>query len=120
MTSGNYDFFIEKDRTFSKTIQVFDSVTNNPYDLTNISIKMEIRASSGSTVLFTFSIAEGNVSIDDATKGIFSLFLSATESDTLSFTKASYDLVFINNLTGEVIEIIEGYVNVLSSITSSV
>jgi hypothetical protein len=117
MTAGNYDFYIEKDRTFLKTLQVFDQTTGTAFDLTDYSIKMEIRTSPGSAVLFTFSTAVGNITIVDATQGIFSLNLTPAESSALSFTKASYDLIFIS-LTN-VTEILEGYVNVLSNITSS-
>lgn len=119
MTAGNYDFYIEKDRTFLSTMQVFDKTTGTALDLTNYSIKMEIRASAGSTVLFTFSTVAGNITINNISQGIFSLSLTPAESKALSFTKGSYDLIFSNTITGTVTEIIEGYVNVLSNITSS-
>lgn len=119
MTAGNYDFYIEKDRTFLKTMQVFDETTGTAFDLTNYSVKMEIRTSPGTAVLFTFSTGVGNIVITDPLQGIITLDLTPAESKALSFTKGSYDMIFINTLTGAVTEIIEGYVNVLSNITSS-
>ena len=117
MVAGNYDFYIEKDRTFLKTMQVFDETTGVAFDLSAYSIKMEVRASAGSAVLLTFSTALGNIIITDATQGIFTMDLTAAESKALTFTKGIYDLIFIS--VTNVTEILEGYVNVLTNVTSS-
>ena len=118
MVAANKDLIIQKDRTFIKTIQVFDETANTAFDLTNYTIKLEIRNAPGTTVLYTFSVAAGNITVVDATHGIFSLNLTPTLSRGLSFTRAFYDLILISQ-AGVVTEVCEGYVTVLPNITAS-
>lgn len=119
MTAGTYNFQIEKDRTFTKQFQIFNSTSGTAQDLTGYTIKLQVRPFAGSPTLYLeLSNSNGGVVIDNLTQGMFHLYMSAATTAAITWSKGDYDLI-LKSAGGIVTEYIEGTITVLPRVTIS-
>lgn len=124
MPAGVYDFPINQGETFYYEIQLLGQTEDDVIDLTGYTAEMQIRKTADSTEI----MATPEVKIKDATNGIISIFLSATETAKLPCTgqyhdeylKLSYD-IYIKSETYSNTEfrtrILNGLINVSPNVT---
>jgi hypothetical protein len=113
------DFVIEKDRTFSKILQLFDDTTGLPVNLTGYSVRMQVKpfAGSGTTYMTLTSTPAAGIAITNATQGIITISQTAVQTAALTFSQGVYDLIIV--LSGVVTEKYQGTITVLPNVTSS-
>ncbi len=108
-----YRIEINQGETFSLAVQWLSGDVAT--DLTGASVKMQIRASVGSTVLQTFSNTTSGLTIDVAT-GTITLDVSATVSAAWTFTHALYDIL-VTLPSGVTKRLLEGDIYVSQQVT---
>lgn len=117
MTPTKLDLKIYKGSTYRKGFQWKIKSTDLAMDLTDCSIKMQVRAcKDDTTVLLECSTANGKIALTDAVNGKWQIDLSPTDTAALTFTKAVYDLDITFPST-DVFTPIEGVVSCTSQVT---
>lgn len=125
MPAASYDLYIEQGATFRFSMVyghydgTLDSSGNDtviPYDITGCQIRIQIRQRRGSMVLIAATSRNGGVVIDDGPAGKFTVTVSDEATDSLTITKAKYDLE-ISWPSGDVNRIIQGNVVINPNIT---
>ena len=139
MAAGIYNFTIEQGTTFQRTFKYKDA-SGNPLDLTDHDIRMQLRDTladtPGSTKFFEFgsgsefslagsgglfilrsseaSIAENS---DPAKLDQFTLFISASTTENMSFESAVYDIEIEETDSGIVTRLLQGKIKISKEVT---
>ncbi len=126
MSAGQYDLYIEQGATFRTvltylhrdgTVDVNGDPIAVPYDLTGCEVRMQIRQRRGTEVLISVTTANGAIVIDpDPTTGRMVITISDEATDSLTMSRARYDLE-VEYPSGDVIRLIEGRVSISGNIT---
>lgn len=118
MTPVKLDLNIYKGSTYRKGFQWKVQSTNAPMNLTECSIKMQVRPCKGSTtVLLEASTANSKIVLTDAVNGKWQIDLSPTDTAALSFTKAEYD-IDITFPSTDVFTPVAGVVTLIEQVTT--
>lgn len=125
MAAANYDLYIEQGATFRFTMYygrrdgTLDTAGNPvviPYDLTGCAARMQIRQRRGAEVAAAATTTNGGIVIDDPTAGHIIITFTDETTQSLTFSKAKYDLE-IGYPSGDVVRILEGKVTISPNIT---
>lgn len=113
MAAGYLELFIEQGDSFAADITL-DSINGSPFDLSNYSIKSDIRKShwSANTTLSFSSSISGNGST-----GIITLSLDAANTQLLISSRYVYDVFLTNNSNNDRSKVLEGVIYVDPSVT---
>jgi hypothetical protein len=103
---------IDQGTTYSLSITVSDAA-GNVLDLTNYTVRAQMRRSYGATSSVSFTTSKGN----DPTDGELTISLSATQTSNLKPGRYVYDLEIEENTTNEVTRVIEGIITVTPEVT---
>jgi hypothetical protein len=106
MGAGTLDITIEQGATFILPIQWMQPDAITPYDLTGFTVRMQMRKSQGSPVLFDATTANGKIIII-AAQGKITVTMTAAETSALDTKAAKYDLEAISS-GGIVYRVIQG------------
>ena len=116
MAAGYYDFEIEQGADFTLAVNYQDTEKNTIDLSTYSSGRMQIRESSeSSSFIIELTNANGRMTLAQSDPNI-TLTLSATETTSLDFDHAVYDLEVVAS-GGEVTKIIRGNVKLIREIT---
>lgn len=115
MVAGTLDITIEQGATFILPIQWMQPDAITPYDLTGFTVRMQMRKSQGSPVLFDATTANGKIIII-AAQGKITVTMTAAETSALDTKAAKYDLEAISS-GGIVYRVIQGSVTISPNIT---
>jgi hypothetical protein len=96
-----YNFPIYRGASFYETITI-------DKDLTNCSVTMSITKQPKGDPLLFLSTSNGKITLD-ASQGKIYINLSATETQSLLWRKGKYEIVIINDSTGVVDIILQGF-----------
>ncbi len=109
--SAKYDFTLYQGATFSTTLQIKDA-NDDAVDITNYTFAGQIRTSAHSgDIQATFDITVAN-----GATGTVSWKLSSTNSALVPAQQCVYD-VEMTQSNGDVIRILEGFVDVKANVT---
>ena len=115
MKPGQYDLDIWQGQTFTQEIVWKDSI-GTPVDLTNYTARMQVRKKvKSSTTEIELTTANGRISLG-TTNGTITLTISATDTASLDFTCAVYDLE-LESQTSVVTRVLEGSVTLHPEVT---
>ena len=130
MSAGTYDFTVEQGSDFITTFvwktqpgeccNDPDAVLPPPaaVDLTDYSLRMQVRPSPGSTTLyFEASSANGFLVKVTPEEGIFALLIPAGQSSQWAWKRGVYDMEMVHNTSGAVVRLLEGAVTVSPEVT---
>lgn len=94
---GRVDLFVAKGTEYKKSFRYEDDA-GNPIDLTGCTLRSQIRrepkAQSKLIIDFQFSIAAGDIDLEN---GLFTLYLSETETAKIFEGKGFYSVVIIDS-----------------------
>lgn len=113
MAVGYLDLFLEQGEDFSADITL-DSINGTPYDLTNYSVKSQIKSSYWSCE----TSATFNSSISANGTGIISLSLPNSVTANLSSGKYVYDIFLTDISSNTRSKVLEGTVYIDPSVTN--
>lgn len=102
---------IEQGATFSTEVTVNDA-NGNPKDLTDFTVRSQIRKSYYSTTAVNFEI-----SIDSPIDGLITMEMSSNTTSNINPGRYVYDVQIQDNITGIVTRIFEGIATVLPNVT---
>lgn len=96
---------VEKGATFRHSMQWFASDGVTPINLTGCSIRSQWRSATDSTTVEEELTTANSKIILDATQGIITLHLTASETSLLKLTSYVYDIevVYPANVDGEIV-----------------
>ena len=131
MAAGIYNFTIEQGTTFQRTFKYKDA-SGDPLDLTNHSVRMQIRSDKadkttsflhefGSGSEFSLQGSGGLFIVSSSAAGIteldqFTLFISASTTETMSFESAIYDIEIED--TGSIVtRLLQGKIKISKEVT---
>lgn len=115
MAAGELDFTIEQGAVFERTITIRDSGVVR--DLTGYDARMQIRSAySSTTTILSLTTENGRITIDEDANTI-SLFISAEDTEDLSFSAARYDLELIRPSDDEIERLLAGNVTLSLEVT---
>lgn len=116
ITPGEKDFIARQGSYFSELLTLTDN-TNTAIDLTGCSFKMQVRKfADSSAVIEEFSNDAENIQETDLVNGKITLYLTASQTASLTAGKYVYDLKIIPS-TDTAYAIIYGYFTVDEEIT---
>lgn len=111
MSSNKYDLILYQGATFNRTLEIKDS-DSNPVNLTDYSFAGQIRTSAHSgDIQATFDIQIAN-----ASTGRVTWKLSSTNSALVPAQQCVYD-VEMTQANGDVVRLLEGFVDVKANVT---
>lgn len=130
MSAGKYDFTIEQGATFTTTFvwktqpgeccNDPDAILPDPapVDLTDYTLRMQVRPSAGSTTLY-YEATSVNGKLPKVTPeaGIFALYIAASESAAWTWKRGVYDIEAEQAGTGVVVRLLEGCITVSPEVT---
>jgi hypothetical protein len=117
MQPANIELTIYKGSTFIKAIQWKTGSPAVPVNLTDCTLRMQIRKTANDAVILdTLTSENGKLEISNATEGKIKIKIAAAVSSAYTFERGVYDLevVFID---GTVFRIIEGAVTTVPEVT---
>ena len=100
--------------TFRKNFQWLTEST--PTNLSNFTIRMQVKQDYFSPVVQEFSTATGGITLTDASTGKFRLEISASISSSLVFSKYIYDIE-VDFPDGSTYRVIKGDINLDREVT---
>lgn len=118
MPAAKLDLYVEQGATFRRTLTWTRSVSGGdpvPYDLTGATARMQIRPDLVSTPFASLTTENGGISLG-GTAGTIELYLSDTQTDTMTTQHGIYDLE-VKFPDGDVRRVLEGSVNVSLNVT---
>ena len=140
MAAGIYNFTIEQGTTFQRTFKYKDA-SGSPLDLTDHDVRMQIRSDkadnttsflhefgsgsefslAGSGGLFILSSSEASIAenSDPAKLDQFTLFISASTTENMSFESAVYDIEIEETDSGIVTRLLQGKIKISKEVTRS-
>lgn len=111
--AGKYDFDLYQGATFNRALTIKDE-NNAAVDITNCTFAGQIRTSALSgTVSGTFTFT-----ITNASTGQVTFNMSSTNTALVPAQQCVYD-VEMTQSSGDVVRLLEGFVNVKSNVTRS-
>lgn len=110
--AGTYNIIIEKGTTFSFSA-TFKNANGSAVNLTNLTLKSEIRRKWDNTLLAEFTETK-----TDSTKGIASFSLTAAQTSALTNDESHYDIFSTNSVGGAKDRLLQGSVTIVENITS--
>lgn len=130
MAAGKYNFTVEQGTTFITTFvwkTQPGSCCNDPdavlpapapRDLTDYSLRMQVRPSAGSDTLY-FDANEANNKLVKVTpeQGIFALYISPSDSSAWDWKRGVYDIELTHVPSGIVYRLLEGWITVSPEVT---
>ena len=121
MAAGKYALLIEQGATLDLQLEYKDS-NGDPIDLSNYHGRMQIRsdyADNGGTVYLQLTNPVNNgTGIDfGGSDGMIYIQISDTDTESLDFDTALYDLELVDNNTNKVIRLLEGTVKISKEVT---
>lgn len=115
MTAAVYDFVLEQGTTFRKQLTYTDSA-GVAVDLTGYSARMQLRTKiTDANIIILLDNANGRITITPTT-GVIDLFISDTDTASLTFKTAAYDLEVIAP-NGDVTRLLEGTITLSKEVT---
>lgn len=111
MTAASLDLTVEKYATFKLALQIKDGSgeTATPADITGYTPRMQIRASATEPEIYLeLNTTNGRIVVTDAATGLLAITLPASETASIGWTAAVYDLLLIG--PSETRRIIQGKV----------
>lgn len=112
MAAGTFNITIEKRATFS-FVTTFTQADNSALDLTNRTLKGEIRRNFDNALEATFNIA-----ITSATGGIATISLTKAQTTALTDNACTYD-IFADHTDQTTLKLLTGSVTIIKNITQS-
>lgn len=103
---------IDQGTTYSLSVTVADA-NGNALDLTDYSVRAQMRRSYGSTSSISFTATKA----DDPTTGEITISLTATQTSSLKPGRYVYDLEIEDTTTNSVTRVIEGIITVTPEVT---
>jgi hypothetical protein len=113
MKPATIDFTLYQGSTFRKSFQWLSN--NVPTDLTNCSIRMQVRQTPTSPEGFEFN-STNTLAITDALLGKFELIIPPSFSSVLIFSEYVYDIEITFN-TDDVVRVIKGKIMLDKEVT---
>jgi hypothetical protein len=114
--AGKLNLKINQGETFRHTLLWKDS-NEVAIDLTGYTARMHVRAKIEDTsTLIVLTTENGRIVISNPAQGEIKLYISATDTTTMTWTSGVYDLEMVN-AGGDVIRLIEGKVSVTKEVT---
>lgn len=104
------ELLIEQGASFSSSITVKDA-DNNLLDLTNFTVKSQIRKS-----YYSSTVIEFDITVDAPEFGIINMELNAQETSNIRAGRYVYDVNLYDNF-GDAIRVFEGIVTVSPGVT---
>jgi hypothetical protein len=101
---------IDQGTTFSISIELSDAI-DNPLDLTEYTIRAQLRKSYGSNTFTEFSTSSG----DNPENGVITLSLTSEQTTSLRPGRYVYDIEIEND--DEVVRVLEGIITVTPEVT---
>ncbi len=101
---------IDQGSTYSISIELSDAL-GNPLDLTDYTIRAQLRKSYGSNTYTQFTTSAG----DEPENGVITLSLTSTQTGALRFGRYVYDIEIEND--DVVTRVLEGIVTVTPEVT---
>jgi hypothetical protein len=106
------NLFVDQGSDYSNIITVTGAT--NVLDLTNYTVKSQLRKSYSSSIYFNF-----NATIYDALTGRVRLQISAATSSNIPAGRYLYDVELTNTISGAKVRIVEGIVTITPEITKT-
>lgn len=118
MQPATIDLTIYKGSTFSKTIQWKTGDPPVPVNLTGCKLRMQIRKAVNDTVIMdSLTTENGKLSFIDASQGLLSINIPASDSTLYAFNRGFYDLEVVYPDNVIVYRIAEGEVIAVPEVT---
>ena len=113
MAAGSHDFKIEQGTTFNNTI-TYKQANGSAVNLSGAAITLKAKDNrSDSLLVVDLSVGNG-ITITNATGGIFTISLTATQTAAYTWNRADYDLdITISNNTER---LLTGQLQILKSV----
>ena len=112
MTAGYQDQFLEQGTTFVTTLDLSDE-NGIPYDLTGFTVKSQARSSYTSKKI----VIDFDTTIPEPYVGVVELRANSAVTANVKTRKLVYDVVLLENSTGDITKILEGQLIVSPSVT---
>jgi hypothetical protein len=112
MAAGYQELFLEQGADFVTSITL-DDVNGDPYDLTNVAAKGQIKKSYYSTN----ESAHFTIVINEPAKGIINMTIPSANTANLAAGRYVYDVIIKDNSSNTVTRVLEGIVNVVPQVT---
>lgn len=116
MTAARYNLQIEQGATFRQPLELSDPYTEQPWDLSGCTARMQMRSKIASTDILHEMTTENNGLIIDPLLGIILMQIDAAVTTTFKFANAVYDLELVKS-DGDVIRLLAGVVLVSMEVT---
>lgn len=107
--AAEYNLYIDQGTTFSTQVTIADDF-GNPVDLTSASLASQIRRSFIAKTAYPFTIT-----VNDATSGIITLSLTATQTAAMTAGRYVYDAQY--NIGGTIVRFLKGLVTIFPAST---
>ena len=112
MAAGYQELFLEQGADFVTSITL-DDVNGDPYDLTGVIAKSQIKKSYYSTN----EASHFTITINEPTLGIINMTIPSANTANIAAGRYVYDVVIKNNSSNTVTRVLEGIVNVIPQVT---
>ena len=133
MAAGIYNFTIEQGTTFQRTFKYKDA-NGDPLDLSNHSVRMQIRNDKAdNTGSFLHEFGSGSSFSLEGSGGLFilstssaapagtldqfTLFISASTTENMTFNSAIYDIEIEESSSGIVTRLLQGKIKISKEVT---
>jgi hypothetical protein len=112
MSAAYTELFLEQGTDFYTSITL-DDVNGDPYDLTGVAAKGQIKKSYYSTN----ETSHFTIAINDPPTGVIALSLSSSNTANIAAGRYVYDVI-IKDAANNVTRVLEGTVNVIPQVTA--
>ena len=133
MAAGIYNFTIEQGTTFQRTFKYKDA-NGNPLDLSDHDVRMQIRSDKAdNTTSFLHEFGSGSSFSTEGSGGLFilstssaapentldqfTLFISASTTENMTFNSAIYDIEIEESGSGIVTRLLQGKIKISKEVT---
>ena len=133
MAAGIYNFTIEQGTTFQRTFKYKDA-SGNPLDLSDHDVRMQIRSDKAdNTTSFLHEFGSGSSFSTEGSGGLFilstssaapentvdqfTLFISASTTENMTFNSAIYDIEIEESGSGIVTRLLQGKIKISKEVT---
>ena len=112
MAAGYQELFLEQGADFQTSITL-DDVNGDPYDLTGVVAKSQIKKSYYSTN----ETAHFTITITNPETGVINMDIPSANTANIAAGRYVYDVIIKNNTSNTVTRVLEGIVNVIPQVT---
>lgn len=110
------NFEVDQNTTFSFTVDYQDN-EGNPIDLTDSSVKMQVRdTKGGSKLAFSLTSPAGGILVDEPL-GKITIKMTPTQTNKLFYPKSSYDIMLTDSNLNKT-KLLEGFLTLSRSVTT--